>query len=122
MFHPLFSPFDNVEFNKQYKEFYDGNDYFFPAPIFQSRIEPLNFKIATPPSKEPRNRNPLLLTIIPSLLMCSSSLMMRGYIALKNLYDPQAGDYNMTTLVMCASMIVVSLIWPFIEKNNYYDV
>ncbi len=104
------------ENNKLYKDFYDEKDYYFPAPIFQNKIEPLNLKIATPPNKINPNKTPLILTLIPSLLMCSSSLIMI-FSALKNINNPQYGNQSLLTLISCGSMLAVSFIWPFIARR-----
>ncbi len=101
---------------KLYKNFYDEKDYFFKAPVFQNKIEQLNLPIASPPPKEEKNKYSIFMTIIPSAIMCSTSAIT-GYYAIKNIHDKASMESNMTSILMCVAMLVVGVVWPFIERK-----
>lgn len=99
-----------------YKDFYEEKDYFFKTPVFQNALEKLEMTIAPPPEKYRNQKDPLFLTIIPSIIMEASSLLM-GYYAFLNI-SKGGGTFqdNFMTIMMCVGMLVSGLVWPFIER------
>ena len=98
-----------------YHDFYEEKDYFYKTPVFQNSLELLETTIAPPPQKNKNQRDPLLLTIIPSIIMSISSILM-GYYAFMNISKKDDLRSNILTIVMCIAMLIGSIVWPFIER------
>ena len=99
-----------------FRDFYDAKDYYYKSQVFLKGIEKINLTIANPPQKEVDKKNPLIMTIIPSLLLGSTSILM-GYFAFINMGKKgQDWENNILTIIMCVTMLIASIVWPFIER------
>ncbi len=100
-----------------YKDFYDEKEYYAKAPVFKNKLEPLELTIATPPPKQEPENESVMMTVIPSSLMCMTSVIM-GYFAIKNFNNKDVDmETNILSLVMCISMLMACILWPFVERN-----
>jgi S-DNA-T family DNA segregation ATPase FtsK/SpoIIIE len=99
-----------------FRDFYDAKDYYYKSQVFLKGIEKIDLTIANPPQKQVDKKNPLLMTIIPSLLLGSTSILM-GYFAFINMGKKgEDWENNILTIIMCVTMLVASIIWPFVER------
>lgn len=102
--------------NAVYKNFYDEKDYYNRAPLFLKKIHPLELEIALPPNKTKNDNDSFLSTIIPSILMFSTSAYT-GLQAFVNIQkDPTTMKDNLASIIMCVTMFISSIVWPFIER------
>ena len=97
-------------------EFYKEDDYFYRAPRFKTKIEPINVNIDTPPGKQQEDKTPLIYTVGPMLTMSMMSATT-GITALQGLADGSkdfktAAPSLITTGVMLSTMIL----WPSLTK------
>lgn len=97
-------------------EFYKEDDYFYRAPRFKTKIEPININIDTPPGKQQEDKTPLIYTVGPMLTMSMMSATT-GITALQGLADGSkdfktAAPSLITTGVMLSTMIL----WPSLTK------
>ena len=102
--------------NEVYKNFYETNEYFNKSPIFRKKIDTLHLTITSPNDKEKGDDGSLLLQIVPSGLMSLTSVLQAYY----SIQSYQKGESNretiVTSLVMCVVMLIVSILWPFVER------
>ena len=108
---------DDVENdNAIYTNFFDNENFFSKSPVFKKKINTENLEISSPQPKEDRYHSSLLMDIIPSGLMCLTSLLS-GFFTISN-YNKGTVDREtlITALVLCVVMLFVSIIWPFIER------
>lgn len=99
------------------KEFFKEDDYFFRAPRFKTKIEPVDIKIDEPPAKQEPDKTPMIYTIGPMLTMSMMSISM-GYTALSGVMDgTKSLSSSMPSLVMCGAMIASTLLWPLLTKR-----
>ena len=99
-----------------FRDFYDAKDYYYKSQVFLKGIEKIDLTIANPPQKQVDKKNPLLMTIIPSLLLGSTSILM-GYFAFINMGKKgEDWENNILTIIMCVTMLVASIVWPFVER------
>lgn len=99
-----------------YTDFYEEKDYYWKTPVFQSQFKTLNLKISPPPSIQEYSSS-ILFQMIPSLIMSSSSIIMALF-SFNDLFseDPSARSSALMSLLMCASMLFCSVVWPLIES------
>lgn len=102
--------------DKSYVDFYESSEYFLKSPIFLKKIKTLELTITSPEEKEKANDSSLLMSIVPSALM-SLSTVISAYFSISN-YNKGSFDKEglITTLVMCAVMVFIAIVWPFIER------
>ncbi len=102
--------------NEVYKDFYETNEYFNKSPIFRKKINTLHLTITSPNEKDRTDEGSLLLQIVPSGLMSLTSVLQAYY----SIQSYQKGESNketiVTSLVMCVVMLIVSILWPFVER------
>ncbi len=115
--------YDNVE--EQYSEaeedldmkWYNDNDYFHKTPRFVSEIKEKEIKIDVPPSKEPENEMPVILTVGPMLTMSMSSMVM-AFTSIANLRNGGGSlSSAMPSIVMSVAMVASTLLWPMITRK-----
>ena len=98
-------------------EFYKEEDYFFRAPRFKTKIEPVNIKIDEPPTKEAEEKTPMIYTIGPMLTMSMVSVSM-GFTSISGLMDgSKTLMSSLPTLIMCGAMLMTMLLWPLLSKK-----
>lgn len=99
-----------------YTNFYEEKDYYWKTPVFQSQFKTLNLKISPPPNIQEYSGS-VLLQMIPSLIMSSSSIIMALF-SFNDLFseDPNARRSALMSLLMCASMLFCSIIWPLLSS------
>ena len=99
-----------------FRDFYDAKDYYYKSQVFLKGIEEVNLTISNPPQKQVNRKDPLLMTLIPSLLMGSTSVIM-GYFAFINMGKSDSDwQSNIMTIIMAITMLIASIVWPFIER------
>ena len=98
-------------------EFYKEDDYFYRAPRFKTRIEPVNIQIDTPPGMQPEDKTPLIYTLGPMLTMAMTSAST-GMTALQSVADGTKDMKDvMPTLVISGAMLSTMLLWPLLSKR-----
>lgn len=100
-----------------FKDFYDASEYFYKSPIFKKKYTTLELVITPPDSKENKDSSSFVMSIVPSALM-SMTTLLTAYYSVKNYRSGTNVDKEslITSLVMCAVMLITSLIWPFVER------
>lgn len=118
-----FSAPDYKATSEVYKDFYEEKDYFYKTPNFLKTYNQETVVIASPPNKNRDGKNPLLMTIIPSVIMSGSSIIM-GFFAFLNIDKEGFTQSNIMSLVMCATMLISGILWPFIERiyENFIEM
>jgi len=93
-------------------------DYFYRSPRFKRDVETAVFRIDSPPPNAIGEEMPLMLSIGPSVTMGMAS-MATALFAINNAMA--SGDISraMPSIVMSASMLLGSIMWPIISKK--YD-
>jgi len=93
-------------------------DYFYRSPRFKRDVETAVFRIDSPPPNAIGEEMPLMLSIGPSVTMGMAS-MATALFAINNAMA--SGDISraMPSIVMSASMLLGSVMWPIISKK--YD-
>ena len=108
---------DNIEYdNTIYNNFFNAEDFFSKSPVFKKKINTEELEISSPQPKEERYHNSIFMEIIPSGLMCVTSVLS-GFFTLRS-YNKGLSDKEtlVTALVLCIVMLFISIIWPFIER------
>lgn len=97
-------------------EFYKEDDYFYRAPRFKTKIEPINVSIDTPPAKTAEDKTPLIYTVGPMLSMSMMSAAS-GITAIQGLAD---GSQDLKTaapsLITTGVMLSTMILWPSLTK------
>ena len=100
-----------------YMPLYNENDYYHKNPRFETRIDPFNISIDSPPEPPNTKETPIILTIVPMIMMSMTSLFS-GYMAISNVQSGNATILNaLPAILMCVAMITSSIIWPFVMKK-----
>ena len=96
------------------------NEYFYRSPRVKNNIEKerIKIKIDTPPEKQDGEKMPMALTIGPSITMGLASLATAA-VAINGALSTGDIQTNMPTIVMSASMLLGTLLWPMI--TNIYE-
>lgn len=98
-------------------EFFKEDDYFYRAPRFKTKIEPVDIKIDTPPGKEQEEKIPLIYTVGPMLTMSMMSVSM-GFTSLNNVINGTADlSSALPSLIMAFAMLATMLLWPMLSKQ-----
>ena len=99
-----------------FSDFYESSDYFSKSPVFRKKFNTLKVMITSPEDKEKKGESSFMMSLVPSALM-SITTLLSGYYSVKNYSSGKVDKENLiTTLVMCAVMVFVSIAWPFIER------
>ena len=108
---------DDIEYdNTIFNNFFDNEEFFSKSPVFKKKINTEELDISSPQPKEEKYHSSILMDIIPSSLMCLTSVLS-GYFTLRS-YNRGESDKEtlITALVLCIVMLFISIIWPFIER------
>ncbi len=97
-------------------EFYKEDDYFYRAPRFKTKIEPVNINIDSPPGKVEEDKTPLIYTIGPMLSMATMSAST-GITAMNNVLEGKT-DFKDVAPTIISSLVMLStmLLWPMLSK------
>lgn len=97
-------------------EFYKEDDYFYRAPRFKTKIEPINVTIDSPPGKQEEDKTPLIYTVGPMLTMSMMSATT-GITALQGLVDGSK-DFKAVapSLITTGVMLSTMILWPSLTK------
>lgn len=97
-------------------EFYKEEDYFYRAPRFKTKIEPVDISIDTPPGKQTEDKTPLIYTVGPMLSMSMMSATT-GITALQSLADGSK-DFKAVapSLITTGVMLSTMILWPSLTK------
>lgn len=97
-------------------EFYKEDDFFYRAPRFKTKIEPINVNIDSPPGKQAEDKTPLIYTVGPMLTMSMMSATT-GITALQGLIDGSK-DFKAVapSLITAAVMMSTMILWPSLTK------
>ena len=108
--------FDNPD--EEGIEFYKEEDYFFRAPRFKTRIEPVNITIDPPPgSAYKEDETPAIYSLGPMITMGFSS-MSAGFTALMNVINGTQDFSDVSGQVISAgAMLSTMFIWPTLNKR-----
>ena len=75
---------EDIEYdNTIYNNFFDSEDFFSKSPVFKKKINTEVLDISSPTPKEERYHSSILMDIIPSGLMCLTSVLS-GYFTIKS--------------------------------------
>ena len=92
--------------------------FYYRAPRFIRRIEPLKLKVDMPTQAEKIDDTPILLTLAPSMIMGVASFST-GIITLINSLNGNGNIMSsLPTLIMSVSMLAGMIIFPFIMKKR----
>ena len=98
-------------------EFYKEDDYFYRAPRFKTKIEPVNINIDSPPGRTEEDKTPLIYTVGPMLTMATMSLST-GATALNSVLDGSKDFKDVAaTIVSSGIMVMTMFMWPMLSKN-----
>ena len=102
--------------SKGIRDFYNTSDYFAKSPVFLKKYKPLTLAITSPEDKAKKNDSSLIMSMIPSILMSLTSLLSTYY----SINNYRKGNIDkealVTTVLMCAVLLFISIVWPFIER------
>ena len=102
--------------NEVYKDFYEANEYFNKSPIFRKKIDTLKLTITSPQDKDQSEEGSLLMQIVPSALFSLTSVL-QAYYSLRGYHQGNVDKESLTTtIVMCIVMLLISIVWPFVER------
>ncbi len=98
-------------------EFYKEDDYFYRAPRFKTKIEPVNIEIDPPPGKTEEDKTPMIYTIGPMLAMALTSVYS-AYNAISGVIDGSKDlSSAMPSMIMASAMLATMLLWPMLSKR-----
>ncbi len=92
--------------------------YFYRSPIFKKELNKVKITIDPPPSIQKAEEVPLTLMLGPALTMAVASVST-GYLSVLNILN-RGGKFveAMPTLIMSGSMLLGTLLWPLLTKQN----
>ena len=98
-------------------EFYKEDDYFYRAPRFKTKIEPVNISIDSPPGKPEEDKTPLIYTVGSMLTMATMSAST-GVTALNSVLEGTKDFKEVApTIISSLAMLSTMLLWPMLSKN-----
>lgn len=108
--------FDNPD--EEGINFYKEEDYFFRAPRFKTRIEPVNITIDPPPgSAYKEDTTPIIYTLGPMITMGFSS-MSTGFNALMDVLNGTKDFSDVSGQIIAAgAMLGTMFVWPTLNKR-----
>ena len=114
-------PFPNQEVKSpDNDEVEDGGkspvDYFYRSPRFKRDIEKAVFKIDPPPQNAEGEEMPFIMVLGPSMTMGMAS-MATGFFAINNAIANDNITAALPSIVMSASMLLGTVLWPIISKR-----
>lgn len=90
-------------------------EYYYPALRYNENSEEFVLRVDTPPAQPTHDEIPLIMTIGPSLTMGMASAAS-GAMTVYNAVERGNFLSAMPSLVMCISMLLGTMMWPFITK------
>jgi S-DNA-T family DNA segregation ATPase FtsK/SpoIIIE len=112
-------PFPNQEikmFDDDDDETNEGTDYFYRSPRFKRDIERAVFQIDSPPQNAAGEEMPFIMVIGPSMTMGLAS-MTTAIFAINNAMSTGNISGAMPSIVMSASMLLGTVLWPVLSKR-----
>ncbi len=95
---------------------YKDDDYFLRSPRLRKIIETFKLNIDSPPQRENMQQTPLIMTLAPMITMAASSMITLAN-AIQLINDGQkTWKQSLPTLVICISMLLSMLVWPFVTR------
>lgn len=94
-----------------------ADSLFYCSPRFYAERKCRNFEIEQPPAKAAADTAPAILTVGPSLTMGMASVATAGFSVANNISNGGSLLNTAPTLVMAASMVLGSVMWPLISKG-----
>lgn len=92
--------------------------YFFRAPRFHREIEPAEIVIDPPPTFQKPETVPMALMLGPSLTMGMASMGTAMLTVANTISSGGPMSQAMPTLIMAASMLLGTVLWPILTKNH----
>ena len=98
-------------------EFYKEDDYFYRAPRFKTKIEPVNINIDSPPGKVEEDKTPLIYTVGPMVSMATMSASS-GITAMNSVLEGKNDFKDVApTVISAVVMLSTMLLWPMLSKR-----
>ncbi|MDO5559700.1 MAG: type VII secretion protein EssC [Oscillospiraceae bacterium] len=92
----------------------EDEEYFYRTIKLASEREKSRLiKVESPEPREKEDKQSVLLTMGPSVTMCSASVLIAGYSVLAAYYRGTSFSYVVPSLIMAGSMVGSAVIWPF---------
>lgn len=101
-------------------DFYDSDKYFFKSPVFQHKADELKINIIEPPQQEEKDRESVIMTIVPTFLMSTVSFVSTIYSVRQFNKGQISSEDLVTSVIISVTILLAGVFWPFIEKwvNN----
>ncbi len=91
-------------------------EFYYRAPRFKYDIDTFELKIDAPPSNQNADEMPMIMVIGPSLTMGMASVAT-GLFSVTNAISRGDVSSAIPSMVMCASMLLGTTMWPLITKS-----
>ncbi len=95
---------------------YNDDDYFLRSPRLRNIIETFKLNIDSPPPKENIQQTPLIMTLAPMITMAASSMITLANAIQSITAGERTWKQSIPTLVICISMLLSMLVWPFVTR------
>lgn len=92
------------------------SDYYYRAPRFKHDVDVFELKLDAPPANQNNDEVPLIMLIGPSMTMGMASVAT-GLFAVTNAISRGDVKSAIPSIVMSASMLLGTLMWPLITKT-----
>ena len=91
-------------------------EYYYRAPRFKHDVDEFEIKVDAPPAHQDNEEMPMVMLVGPSLTMGMASAASGAYTVTSAV---SRGDLSsaIPSIVMCASMLLGTLMWPLITKT-----
>ncbi len=99
------------------EDIYKDEDYFLKSPRIRKEINTYEMVIDSPPAKEKDPETPLWVTLAPMLTMAASSMMTLSNSIMAVVDGQKTFKSIIPSLVICISMLLTMLVWPFVTKK-----
>ncbi len=93
-----------------------ATEYYYRAPRFTNEVSTREIKIDPPPANQNNDDMPMVMVIGPSLTMGMASIAS-GVFSAVSAAERGSVTSAIPSLVMCLSMLLGTLMWPFITKS-----
>lgn len=104
----------DADIDEDYEEVPD--DYYYRAPRFKDDVETYELKLDAPPANQAGDDVPLIMLIGPSMTM-GMAAMATGVFAVTNAISQGNMRAAIPSIVMSASMLFGTLLWPLLTKT-----
>ncbi|BDR52711.1 type VII secretion protein EssC [Bombiscardovia nodaiensis] len=95
----------------------DEADYFYPAPRFKKSVEPFAVTVDPPPEAHEPDKTSVAMKIGPSLVMVLGAIASGAFMLMQSQRSGGSLVSSMPMMVMAASMIVGSVLWPVLSTR-----